>query len=48
MTTRDYFRAIMAERRGFPPGSLDHEYRSRAARQYVWIMRNLSPSEYPQ
>ncbi len=47
-TTRDYFHAIMAERRAFAPGSLDHAYRSRAARIYVWMMRGLAPGEYPQ
>ncbi len=46
MTTHDTFRCLMAERRAWPRGSADHEYRSRAARQLVWIMRGVPAIEW--
>lgn len=48
MTTRQNFRALMAERRNWPKGSADHDYRSRAARKLVWIMRNVPTTEWPE
>jgi len=48
MTTREHFRRIMAERRRFPPGSADYDYRTRAARKYVWIMRGVPTTEWPK
>lgn len=41
MTTRAIFHELMAERRRFPRNSPDHEYRTRAARKLVWIMRKV-------
>lgn len=41
MTTREHFRALMADRRNWPRGSSDHEYRSRAARRLVWIIKGI-------
>lgn len=46
MTTKDHFRAIMAERRNWPPGSADHEYRSRAARKLVWIIKGIPTNQW--
>jgi hypothetical protein len=46
MTTRETFRALMTERRAWPKGSADHDYRTRAARKLVWIMRGLSPAQW--
>ncbi len=34
---RALFRRMMAERRQFARGSLDHNYRTRAARKYLWL-----------
>ncbi len=34
---RALFRRMMAERRQFARGSLDHTYRTRAARTYLWL-----------
>ncbi len=48
MTTRAVFLALMAERRNWPPGSADHEYRTKAARQLVWIMRGRPAMEWMQ
>lgn len=41
MTTREHFYALMRERRLWPPGSSDWEYRSRAARKLVWIIKGI-------
>lgn len=46
MTARDHFRATMAERRAFPRGTLDHEYRTRAARKLLWIARGVPVNEW--
>jgi hypothetical protein len=46
MTTRAAFRAIMVERRQWPPGSADYEYRTRAARKLVWIMRGVPVDQW--
>lgn len=48
MTTRQHFIALMAERRAWPRGSADHEYRSRAARRLVWIIRKVPAACWPQ
>lgn len=44
MTARAAFLVIMAERRAHKPGTADHEYRTRAGRQLVWIMRGIPSS----
>lgn len=46
MTTRTIFRALMAERRSYLRGTPDHEYRTRAARKIVWIMRGVPATEW--
>lgn len=43
-TTRDTYRSLWAERRRWPVGSVDHEYRTRALRRLVWLMRG-KPTE---
>ena len=48
MTTRAIFLALMAERRNWPRGSIDHEYRTRAARKLVWIMRGVPTTEWTE
>ena len=48
MTTRATFLAIMAVRRGFPPGSADHGYLSRSARKMVWLMRGIPVDQWPK
>jgi 23S rRNA U2552 (ribose-2'-O)-methylase RlmE/FtsJ len=48
MTTRQTFIALMRERRAWPKGSADHEYRSRAARKLVWIMRGIPVLEWKE
>ena len=42
------FRRLMQERKAFPVGSPDHEYRTRAARKLAWIMRGVPVSEWTQ
>lgn len=44
---REFLR-IMAERRAFPRNSADHDYRSRAARKLVWLMRRVAVAVWPQ
>lgn len=46
MTSRQLFMETMAERRRFKRGSLDHEYLTRAARKYVWLMRGVPTNEW--
>ena len=41
MTTRQHFRSLMAQRRNWPRGSHDWEYRTRAARKLAWIIRGV-------
>ena len=48
MTTKSAFLALMRERKAFPAGSGDHEYRTRAARKLVWIMRGIPVAEWVQ
>lgn len=48
MTTRDFFLALMAERRRWPRGTADHEYRTRAARKLVWLMRGVPTEEWAE
>ena len=45
---RTEFHRIMSERRAFAPGSVDHTYRSRAARRLVWIIRKVPAACWPQ
>ena len=40
------FRKLMCDRRAHPRGSPDHEYRTRAARKLVWLMRGKPVSEW--
>lgn len=46
MTTHEYLREILRQRRAYPKGSPDWNYRTRAARKYVWIMRGVPPCEW--
>jgi hypothetical protein len=43
MTPRDHFRQIMAERRSFARHTPEHDWRTRAARKYLWIIRDVPP-----
>jgi len=46
MTARDYFKELMAERRMFRRGTAEHNWRTRAARKYVWLMRGIPTKEW--
>ena len=46
MTTREHFRAMMRERRAFAPGSVDHAYRSRAARKLLNLIRGIPVDQW--
>ena len=48
MTTKATFLAIMAVRRGYKPGSADHDYLSRSARKMVWLMRKVPVDKWLQ
>jgi len=43
---RDLFIAMVRERRTFARGTPDHEYRTRAARLYLNIIRGVPVSEW--
>lgn len=43
---RRLFLETMSERRRFPKGSPDWIYRTRAARKYVWMMRDVPTTEW--
>jgi len=40
------FRQIMRERREFVRGTLDHDWRTKAARKYVWLIRKIPTNEW--
>lgn len=42
------FHRLMRERLAFAAGSLDHEYRTRAARKLVLMMRGVPVGEWAQ
>ena len=46
MTARHEFRVVMAERRAFQRGTPDHDYRSRAARKLIWIIRGVPADQW--
>lgn len=48
MECKAEFRRLIAERKAFPVGSPDHEYRTRAARKLVWVMRGVPVAEWVQ
>lgn len=48
MACRTEFLRVMAERRDYERGSPDHEYRSRAARKLVWIMRGIPAARWTE
>ena len=48
MNTRTIFRALMAERRMHPRGTPDHEYRTRAARKLLLIIRKVPVSQWAE
>jgi hypothetical protein len=43
---RHLFRRMLRERRAFPPGSPDWNYRTRAARTYLDILRRVPTTEW--
>ena len=48
MTAKDHFRALMRERRHFPRGHPEHEWRTRAARKFALIVRGVPASKWPE
>ena len=48
MTIKTEFHNLMRERRSFATGSPDHDYRTRAARKLVWLMRGVPAGEWLQ
>lgn len=48
MTALDLLKQMLRERKQFPRGSLDHEWRSAAARKYYWITRRIPRTEWPE
>ena len=48
MTAREWFRLMLRERRAFPMDSLDYEWRTAAARKYLWLMRGIPVKEWTE
>lgn len=48
MNAKAYFRQLLADRRAFARGTPDHEYRTRAARKLVAIIRRVPAVEWSQ
>lgn len=48
MTLRENFMGLMAERRQYERGTPEHDWRTRAARKFVWIMRGIPTMEWPE
>lgn len=48
MTTREWFRLMLRERRAFPRDSLDWEWRTAAARKYLYLMRGIPVMEWTE
>lgn len=46
MTPRDRILALLRERRAYPVGSLDREYRERAAWKLIQIARRVPASQW--
>lgn len=48
MTPKTLFRQMMKERRAYDRGSDEWAWRTRAARKYVWIIRDVPTMEWTQ
>lgn len=48
MTTRENFLRAMSERRKWPRGSMDWSALTTAARKYLWILRDVPTTEWPE
>lgn len=48
MTALDWFRLMMRERQAYPRDSMDHEWRTAAARKYLWIARGIPTTEWTE
>ena len=46
--TRIIFHEVMAERRYWPRGSMDHDYLTRTARKLAWILRGVPTTEWEE
>lgn len=46
MTTREWFRLMLRERRAFPMDSPEWEWRTAAARKYLYLMRGVPALEW--
>jgi hypothetical protein len=47
LTTKDHFHILMAQRRGWRRGTVEHSYMTRAARKLVWIIRGVPAMNWP-
>jgi hypothetical protein len=46
MTALDHFRQLLRQRREYPKGSLDWQWRTDAARKYLWVHRGIPTTEW--
>ena len=47
MNAKQLFHRMMQERRKYPRGSIEWDWRTRAARKYVWMMRKVPTCCWP-
>lgn len=48
MGAKALFLSMMSQRRAFPRGSQEHDWRTRAARKYVWMMRGVPVCDWKE
>lgn len=48
MSARDCFLQMMAERRRYMRGTPEHNWRTRAARKYAWLMMGVPVREWTE
>ena len=46
ITARSEFHRLIAERRQYPRGSADWQWRTQAARKLLWIMQGVPPKDW--
>lgn len=48
MTSRDWFRLTMRERRQCIKGTPEYDWRTRAARKYLWMLKGIPTKDWPE
>jgi hypothetical protein len=48
MTARELLRKMLAERRAYPAASMEYQWRTNAARKYVWMLRGVPTNKWKE